>query len=170
MSYAISKIKSLWKRLSDREYRSVFLDESVNSRLAVQLYSLRASRGMTQAQVSDLTGIAQPTLSKFEANCDGITTTTLKRIAAAYDVALSVRFVPFSELAEEIDRGKFDREITSYDDDVGPQKMAGLQLVSAITSPSRGTRIPTITSGASGPVSYRTENTTNSGLSSRHVN
>lgn len=117
MSNLTSKIRSLWKRFSDKEYRSIYLDESINSRLAGQIFSLRTSRNMTQAQVSELTGIAQPTLSRLESDCRGITTTTLKKIAAAYDVALVIKFAPFSEFTREISDVMIDRHIKSFDGD-----------------------------------------------------
>lgn len=117
MSGAISKLKSLWARLSDKDYRTAYLDEAVNARLSSQIYSLRVSRGLTQSDVARLTGIAQPTLSRLEADANGVTTTTLKRLASAYDVALSVKFVCFSEFAEEVAAGEVNRPIPDFDHD-----------------------------------------------------
>ncbi len=119
-----SKIKSLWARLKGLEYRTAYLDESINARLAAQIYSLRVSRGMTQVELSRITGIAQPTLSRLEAAAHGVTTTTLKRIARAYDIALSVKFVKYSEFADEIATGKFDRPIASFEEDSIPKALA----------------------------------------------
>lgn len=129
MSGAISKLKSLWARLSDRDYRTAYLDEAVNARLASQIYSLRVSRGLTQSDVAQLTGIAQPTLSRLEADANGVTTTTLKRLASAYDVALSVKFVRFSEFAEEVSAGKVDRPIPSFADDGTPKPLFTLAAI-----------------------------------------
>ena len=133
MSSVISKIKTLWSRLADREYREAFLDEAINSRLAAQIYALRISRGLTQAEVSVLTGIAQPTLSRLESDAYGITTTTLKRIAKAYDVALSVRFFGFNEFADDVAAGKIDRVIPSFADSPVPAALAISAKVSSVS-------------------------------------
>lgn len=139
MSNLTTKIKGLWKRFSDREYRTVYLDEAINSRLAGQIFSLRTSRNMTQAQVSALTGIAQPTLSRLENDCRGITTATLKKIAAAYDVALVVKFATFSEFARELDEIKIDKEVPSFSSDslVAPSPVGTVSTVSVSAAGQR---------------------------------
>lgn len=136
--FLTTKIKNLWIRLKDRDYRSAYLDEVINARLAAQIYALRMSRGFTQADVSQLTGIAQPTLSRLESDAHGITTTTLKRLANAYDVALSVRFVGFNEFADEVSAGKIDREIPDFDH--GPMPTA--LKISAVFHSARDTASP----------------------------
>lgn len=114
---AINKMKTMWKRFSDKDYRRSYLDGAINDRLAAQIFSLRIARGLTQAEAAAMIGIAQPTLSKYEADCAGITTTTLKKIAAAYDVALIVRFATFGEFVRDVARGRIDRNISSYEKD-----------------------------------------------------
>ena len=116
----ITRLRGLWNRLADREYREAYLDEAINTGLSSQIYALRVSRGLTQAEVASRTGIAQPTLSRLESDAHGVTTATLKRLGNVYDVALSVRFVPFGELAREVAQGKVDREIKSFEHDVPP--------------------------------------------------
>jgi transcriptional regulator with XRE-family HTH domain len=126
-----TKIKSLWARLANKDYRTSYLDEAINSRLAAQIHALRVSRGLTQHDVSALTGIAQPTLSRMESDSNGITTTTLKRLANAYDVALSIKFVGFCEFAEEVAASKVDLDIPEFSKDSVP---AALVLSAAMIS------------------------------------
>ncbi len=131
MRNAISKLKSLWAKFSNREYRVAYLDETINSSLSAQIYNLRATRNLTQADVSKITGIAQPTLSRLESNADGVTTTTLKRIANAYDVALSVRFIPFGEFAEEVVTSIVDRPVHAFRPAATPKLLFAFSAVTA---------------------------------------
>jgi transcriptional regulator with XRE-family HTH domain len=90
---------SLTKQLQDKDYRDAYVQSQIRTVLPFQLRSLRASKGLSQEIVAARASMAQPRISDLEKptgrmpNLD-----TLCRIAAAYDVALEVRFVPFSEL------------------------------------------------------------------------
>jgi len=56
---------------------------------------------MSQSELASLTGMAQNAISRLEsAEYGRPSITTLKRLAAAFDVALIVRFAPFRELTE----------------------------------------------------------------------
>jgi hypothetical protein len=67
----------------------------------------------------------------MESDSNGITTTTLKRLANAYDVALSIKFVGFCEFAEEVAASKVDRDIPEFSKDSVP---AALVLSAAMIS------------------------------------
>lgn len=87
--------------LTDKEYREMFADELVGTSLAFQIRRLREARQLTQSDISGLTGKAQPTISQWEDPSYGrYTLSTLKELAAAFGLALLVRFVSFSELAD----------------------------------------------------------------------
>lgn len=91
----------LMDSLRDEEYRRAYADEQVSAGLAFQIRALREDRGWTQRDLAEQTGAAQPTISQWEdPDYNGYTLKTLKRLAAAFDVALLVRLVPFSGLAE----------------------------------------------------------------------
>lgn len=129
----ISKMRVLWSQFADREYREAFLDEVINSQISAQIFALRMSRGLTQAEVANGTGIAQPTLSRLEADANGITTSTLKRLANYYDVALSVRFVSYSSLVESAAVGSVDRDVPAFSDCALPKTLA---IESRVTLPT----------------------------------
>lgn len=131
MLSAITRLRNLWSRLADREYREAYLDEAVNAGISAQIFALRMSRGLTQSDVARRTGLAQPTLSRLESDAHGVTTTTLKRLAKNYDVALSVKFISYKELAEEVSAGKVDRYIPSFEKDVAPKALAIEALITA---------------------------------------
>lgn len=87
--------------LTDRDYRREFAEETISTGLAFQIRLLRESRGWTQEDLARRTGQAQQTICRLEnPNYGRHSLTTLKRLAAAFDVAMAVRFVAFSELVD----------------------------------------------------------------------
>lgn len=117
MQNTTMKIKAIWRRLSSKEYRDAYVEETINNRLAAQIYSLRVQRGYTQTDLCDLTGMKQPRISALEKSCRGVTLKTLRRLASAFDVALVVKFVPFSELIKETAGRRIDHPIPKFPDD-----------------------------------------------------
>ena len=87
--------------LEDKEYRRVFAEEHVGTGLAFQIRRMREARGWTQEEIAQRTEKAQETISQWENPSYGrYSLSTLKQLAAAFDVALLVRLVSFSELAD----------------------------------------------------------------------
>src|ERR1700683_5346988 len=95
---------SLCRRLSRGvEARARFVDSHINNGLAYQLRALREGRGWSQGQLAALVDMPQTAISRLESSNYGKPTlTTLKRMAKVYDVALEVRFVPFSKFVSRI--------------------------------------------------------------------
>lgn len=93
---------SLIQRLrKGHDARTRFVESHVNKSLAFQIRSLRGD--LSQEKVMEKLGMNQNAISRLENPYYGkATLTTLKRIAAAYDVGLVVEFVPFSKLANRI--------------------------------------------------------------------
>lgn len=90
------------------ESRQACVRELIEVGVAIQIRAMLQERGWTQGQLAEKAGIAQATVSDIL--CGGAltaTVTTLQKIASALDVALDVRFCPFSELldwAQALDR------------------------------------------------------------------
>jgi len=101
-------------------FRRAFAASAVSERLAMQVYSLRMSRGWTQEKVAEETGMAQPRISALESDCHNVTLATLRRLADAYDVALQVKFVPFSSLLTETVVDVADKPVASFNLDRSP--------------------------------------------------
>jgi transcriptional regulator with XRE-family HTH domain len=81
--------------------RTRFVESHLDKKLAFQVRSLRGES--SQEDVEKLTGIKQQVFSRLENPSYGkATLTTLKRIAAAFDVGLLVEFVPFSQLVNRV--------------------------------------------------------------------
>jgi transcriptional regulator with XRE-family HTH domain len=93
--------QEIWESLTDKVRRDAFVASHLSDNIGSQIFSLREARGWSQEKLAAETGMAQPRISILEAGCD-CSIRTLKRFASVYDVALVVRFVPFSELVDWI--------------------------------------------------------------------
>jgi transcriptional regulator with XRE-family HTH domain len=91
----------LLANLEDKEYRDLFVEQHINRTLAFQIRATRESQEMKQEDLGKRVGMAQGRISVIEdPNYGNLTIKTLKRVASALDVALVVRFVPFSEFLD----------------------------------------------------------------------
>jgi transcriptional regulator with XRE-family HTH domain len=92
---------SLWEKFEHKGYRDGFVSSHLANNIAAQIYSTRELRGWTQEELAEKAGMAQARICVMEnSTYDKYSLSTLKRLASALDVALIVRFAPFSELAE----------------------------------------------------------------------
>jgi transcriptional regulator with XRE-family HTH domain len=107
----------MWKSLADKAYRHAYGAAHVGDYLAMQVHSMRARRGWTQKQLADESGNTQPQISNFETSCEGVTLTSLHKLAAAFDVALIVKFVPFSLMVNETLGSRADSVVPSFEED-----------------------------------------------------
>ena len=94
--------KSLIARICrGTEARRQFVDSHLAKALAHQIRATRDKLNWSQEKLAVESGMNQNAISRLESPDYGKPTlTTLKRIAAAMDVGLVVRFVPFSELID----------------------------------------------------------------------
>jgi transcriptional regulator with XRE-family HTH domain len=106
-------------KLSDKEYRDAFVSEQINTGLAFQLRAMRELRGWSQTELGEKVGMAQSRVSVMEdANYSRYSLNTLKRLASAFDVALTVRFERFSTLVDhfsKLDSATLD--VASFEED-----------------------------------------------------
>src|ERR1700730_9271299 len=100
MSPSISTtVKNLWKKMTNKEYRDSYVAGHISNTVASQILMLREARGWTQKDLAEKTGMGQSRISALEdPNYENIQVGTLKRLASAFDVGLTLRFVPFSEV------------------------------------------------------------------------
>lgn len=74
------------------------VSSNLDKGIAFQIRATRSARGWTQSQLAKETGMTPNNVSRIESEDYGKQTlTSLKRVAEALDVALVVRFVPFSQ-------------------------------------------------------------------------
>ena len=85
----------------NKEYRHGLVNAQIEVDLSLQIRALRKQLVGTQPDLSNLTGMKQPRISAMEKPGGAhFTLETLRRLAEAFDVALIVRFAPFSELLD----------------------------------------------------------------------
>ena len=100
MSVDIDSIRAeLWAKMKKKKYRDTFVAAHISTTTAAQIQTMRETQQLTQSDLAKRAGMAQARISVMEdPSYDKLTLSTLKRVASALDVALIVRFVPFSEL------------------------------------------------------------------------
>jgi transcriptional regulator with XRE-family HTH domain len=87
--------------IADKEYRHGLVTAQIEVDLPFQIRALRKQRNLTQPELAELTGMKQPRFPLMEKPGGArFTLETLRRLAKAFDVALIVKFAPFSELLE----------------------------------------------------------------------
>lgn len=92
----------LFASLTTPEERVGFVEAGIDEMLAAQIRGMREARGWSQRELGERAGMAQATICALEnPNYSRYSLRTLKRLAAAFDVGLNVRFTPFSALAAQ---------------------------------------------------------------------
>jgi transcriptional regulator with XRE-family HTH domain len=110
---------SLREEFHDKEYRHAYADESLSTYIATQIKVLREQRHLTQRELAERAGMAQPRIAVMEdINYSSWSISTLRRLAQAFDIRLSVKFENFSSLIPEIETlGRDALERDSFADD-----------------------------------------------------
>ena len=99
-------ITKLFQKLkASRKRRELFVAGQIKTGIPFQIRALRDKKGWTQGELGAQLGMTQTNISRLESPGYGrLNITTLQRMAAAFDVGLIVRFVPFSELIGWVDK------------------------------------------------------------------
>lgn len=102
MSSHLNSIDHLIERIKHSpKGRAKFVASHLDKGIAYQIRALRDRQELSQEDLASLVGMNQNAISRLESPERGRPTiTTLKRLAEALDVALVVRFVPFSKLVK----------------------------------------------------------------------
>jgi transcriptional regulator with XRE-family HTH domain len=121
--------------LDNVEYRQGFVEGHAKDTIAFQIRQLRKAENWDQRKLAEVaygSPNLQPMVSRYENPDYGkYSITTLLELAAAFDVALVVRFAPFSELAEwDIDSNERTLRPAKYSQD------KGLALIAARYAPA----------------------------------
>src|SRR3954462_6877822 len=89
--------KKLLAKLQRKSYRTAYVAEHVRRGIAYQIRALRDQRGWKQGELSERLKKPQSVVCRLEDPSYGkVSVQTLLEVAASFDVALQVRFVPFS--------------------------------------------------------------------------
>lgn len=102
---------------ADSEYRHAYAAAALDTRMSMQIRIVRGQRGMTQAQLADAAGMKQSRISQMEDVSYGAwTASTLKRIAEALDVPMTMSFGRWNDIAVAIGTEGFKRD--TYEQEV----------------------------------------------------
>jgi len=87
---------------ADPQYRQAYAEAAVEQGIAWQIRANREARGLSQRQLAQRIDTHQSAVSRLEdPEHGGHTLPTLLKLAHAFDCALLVKFVPYSQLALE---------------------------------------------------------------------
>lgn len=116
----VKRKEKLINKLKDKEYRDAFVSALITNGIPFQIKVLREQRIWTQKELGELADMAQESISRLEdPNYGKLNLNTLKRLAAAFDVGLMVRFVPFSDLvAWDINLSNESLKVASFTEEV----------------------------------------------------
>lgn len=99
-----SNVGIISKLLNDPAFRDAFIFEHIKNGVAFQMNAMRDVRGWTQARLGLEAKKPRNVITRLEdPNYGQFSIQTLREIAAAFQVGLLVKFVPFSKLLEEYD-------------------------------------------------------------------
>jgi transcriptional regulator with XRE-family HTH domain len=106
--------------MKDEAYRHGVVNAQIEVDLPLEIRALRRQRGWKQPDLAERTGMKQPRISAMEKpGGANFTLETLKRLARAFDVALIVKFAPFSELFDWSDKFSPDEfSVASFDEEL----------------------------------------------------
>ena len=96
-----TRYSEIFARLArGKNYREAFVESEINIGIPFQIKAMREAREWTQSHLAAQSDKRQSVISQLETPGYGnLTLSTLKKLAAAFDVGLMVRFVSFGELA-----------------------------------------------------------------------
>lgn len=122
LDHTNTRLQILWKKFRNKEFRESFSESRVRTNIAAQVQTMRSDRQLTQDDLAELAGMAQSRISLIEdPSYERMTISTLNRIASAFDVALSIKFVPHSVLLKDSVKDKSTSfSVSSFDEDTLP--------------------------------------------------
>lgn len=109
------------KRFKRKAFRDAFVSANIDQGLAHQIRAIRESRGWDQKALATKIGLrSQSAIARMEDPSYGkLSIATLKRLGKAFDVALLVKFVPYSRLfLETHDLSTSALAVKAFDDEV----------------------------------------------------
>jgi transcriptional regulator with XRE-family HTH domain len=101
---SFSSKKRLVEELKNKKFRDAYVAEHVKTSVPIQIYILREQRYWNQTQLAERAKTTQTVISRLEDPDYGrLSISSLLKLASAFDVALLVKFVPFTRLFEEFE-------------------------------------------------------------------
>jgi hypothetical protein len=92
------------KLISSKTFRDSYVHEYVRNGIPFQIRAMREDRRWTQGELGVAAGKPRNVITRLEdPNYGKLTIKTLLEMASAFDVALLIKFIPFSRLLREYD-------------------------------------------------------------------
>src|SRR6267154_1803106 len=109
----------MFNDLANKGFRRAFLEENIKTGIAFQVRALREKNKWSQPKLGERAGKTQSVISRIEdPNYGNFTIRTLLDLAAAFDVALLVKFVSYSQLLFELkDLSPKALAVSSYEEE-----------------------------------------------------
>ena len=109
----------MFNDLANRGFRRAFLEENIKTGIAFQVRALREKNKWSQPKLGERAGKTQSVISRIEdPNYGNFTIRTLLDLARAFDVALLVKFVSYSQLITELkDLSPKALAVSSYEEE-----------------------------------------------------
>ena len=85
------------QQLCDPEFAAVFRALEPEFQIARQVLRLRLTHGLSQAQLAERIGTAQPNISRLERATINPALSFLQRVATALDAEIEIRFNPVKD-------------------------------------------------------------------------
>jgi transcriptional regulator with XRE-family HTH domain len=134
----------LVREFQDREARLQYASDLLGARLALQIKTIRLQQKLSQEQLAKLAGLHQSQISTMEQiSHSSWTISTLQRLAAAFDLALTVDFSSYSDFLDGVlAMGKADLERTRFSDDPGCRMTDNNLLTFPLSESGRYVEVP----------------------------
>lgn len=115
----------------DREFRSEFVVAHAKYAIPMQIGALMERQQLTQMELAKRSDLAQPTVGRaMDPTYGNLAVNTLVRLAAGFDVALVVKFVPFSDLFRTLEADQVDAHVSPFSEEVNKATTAKALLAS----------------------------------------
>lgn len=104
----------------NREYREAYLEGFLEQNIALQIKLNRQIRNLSQSSLAQLIGTKQSVVARSENPAYGKHSIQfLTKLANAFDCALSVKFIPYSKLARQVDSLSEEKLVApSFDEEI----------------------------------------------------
>jgi transcriptional regulator with XRE-family HTH domain len=153
--FTISSIsKKLMEKLGRKAYRAAYVGEHVRRGIASQIRAMRDQRGWNQGKLSKELGKPQSVVSRLEDPSYGkVTVQTLLEVAATFDVALQIRFVPFSTFLQQTrDVSTPSMRVVSFGDDFSAISNEQIRIPHRVTTFTRSIFIDDVVAASGIPM------------------
>jgi len=110
--------KRTLQKLSNKRYRVAFVGARVRNWIAYQIRTIREQRGLSQVEFAKEIGKPQSVISRLEdPNYGKLSVQTLLEVAAAFNVALLVKFVDFASFLRATgDASESGMQVADFDE------------------------------------------------------